>query len=201
MGDVAKKIITYDDLYNVPQDMVGEIIEGELITNPRPGGPHALVASSLGIKVGSSFQFGEADGPGGWWIIDEPQLYFEKSPEPLSMVPDIAGWKKEKMPTPPKDYKFNIVPDWVCEIASSSTALYDRRSKMPKYAEFGVNYLWIISPEHKSLEVFKNREGSWLVLSIFGENDKVRAEPFDAVEIDLSYLWMPEDVVNEGGKE
>lgn len=184
MTETAKKPATYEDLFALPEHVVGEILDGELIVSPRPASRHARTSSSLGGILVPPFDHGDG-GPGGWWIIDEPELHLERD----IMVPDLAGWQRERMPEFPDVVYFEMVPDWVCEIASPSSGRLDRMRKMPKYAKYGVEFAWIIDPVARSFEVFRRANNSWTTVDV-GEEDTVRAIPFDAVEIDLSRLWI-----------
>jgi Uma2 family endonuclease len=179
---------TYDDLLAVPENIVAELIDGELYASPRPRGPHSLAHSSLGMLLGSPFQLGR-NGPGGWWIIDEPEIHFGPRVDTQVAVPDLVGWRRERMPEIPEDHRFRVVPDWICEIASPSTAHLDRVVKMPLYARHGVAYAWIIDPEPRTLEVFRLDQGRWILLATYGREQRVNAEPFEAIELDLRYLW------------
>jgi Uma2 family endonuclease len=127
MSAVLKTTDPYDQLLNLPEHLVGEIIGGQLHTQPRPAGPHALASSSIGGELYSPFQKGRG-GPGGWWIIDEPEIHFVRDVEVL--VPELAGWRRERMPSLPLDHRFEVVPDWVCEVLSPSTHKKDRILKM-----------------------------------------------------------------------
>lgn len=175
---------TYEDLVNLPENMIGEIIEGELYASPRPAGPHTNFVSALAMIIGSAYHLG-INGPGGWWILFEPELHLP----PHTLVPDLAGWRRERMPEIPKTHKFTIPPDWVCEVLSGSTARIDRAKKMPIYASYGVAHAWIADVEQRFVEVKRLHDGKWLELVTFGGNDKMRAEPFDLVEIDLPSIW------------
>ena len=135
MAETARAYSLYDQLINLPETLTGEILNGQLHTQPRPVGPHALTGSSLGDELVGPFQKGRG-GPGGWWIIDEPEVHFVRDVEVA--VPDMAGWKRERMPSVPRDHRFEVVPDWVCEILSASTASKDREIKMPLHAAHGV---------------------------------------------------------------
>ena len=117
--------------------------------------------------------------------LTEPELQLG----PHVMVPDIAGWKKERLPHPPSGNSIEVAPDWISEILSPSTVRIDRIRKMPQYAAFDVKHAWLIDSVAKTLEAFKLDRGGWKLLGTYGERDKVRVEPFDAVEIDLSVLW------------
>lgn len=178
---------TYEDLCNVPENMTGEIIDGELIVTPRPAWRHIDVASSLGGELVPPFRFGRG-GPGGWLIYDEPEIHFGKN----VIVPDLAGWRRERLAFRLDEHRFTVSPDWVCEILSPSTARNDRVKKMRVFAQHEVQYAWIIDPILMTLEVFKLESGNWTVRGLFAENEKVRAEPFEEVEIDLGNLWLEE---------
>ena len=177
----------YQQLEALPQNMTGEIINGQLYAQPRPASPHALAGSGLGSDLYSAYHRGR-DGPGGWWILDEPEVHFIRDTEVL--VPDIAGWQRVRMPRLPRDHRFEIAPDWVCEILSPSTAKTDRVIKMPVYAHYGVAYLWLVDPLAHTLEAFALRDGQWTVIGLFQDRDVVRVEPFTAIAIELSGLWI-----------
>ncbi|MCM8595748.1 Uma2 family endonuclease [Accumulibacter sp.] len=177
----------YAQLEALPQDLTGEIIGGRLYTQPRPASPHAVAGSVLGMDLGSAYQRGRG-GPGGWWILDEPELHFVRDREVL--VPDLAGWRRSRMPRPPVDQRFEVVPDWVCEIVSPSTARQDRGLKMPVYARYGVPHLWLVDPLARTLEAFALRDGSWTVIGLLQENDLVSVEPFGEVTLELGALWI-----------
>lgn len=175
----------YEDLVNLPQSLTGEILNGQLHARPRPGGKHILAASSLGGDIGAAYHHGKG-GPGGWCILLAPEIHFLVDEQVA--VPDIAGWQKERMPAMPDGPKFSVVPDWICEVVSPSTESIDRQIKKPLYAHFGVRYLWLINPKVVTLEIYKLMKGGWVSQGQFSGHDKIRAEPFDAVEITLDTL-------------
>jgi Uma2 family endonuclease len=185
MAKVARKKATYQDLFSVPENEIGEIIDGELIVSRRPARPHIHAASTLGIEVGSPYQLGRG-GPGGWVIYYEPELQLGEH----TMVPDLAGWMRERLLPLPAESRITVPPDWVCEVLSPSTVRVDKVRKMPIYARYGISHIWLVDPTAKSLDVFRLDLGKWLLLETFAENDKVRAEPFQEVEIDLGNLWI-----------
>ncbi|MBF0526893.1 MAG: Uma2 family endonuclease [Deltaproteobacteria bacterium] len=185
MSEPARKKATYDDLYSVPDHMIGEIINGELVVTPRPTPKHITAATSLVIKIGGPFRFGDGGGPGGWRIVQEPELRLGEH----ILVPDLAGWRRERLPRLPKENWFEVPPDWICEVLSPGTARTDRVRKMPIYAEFGIPYLWLVDPIIKTLEVYKLESGRWFSLGVYSEDERVRAEPFQEVELDLSLIW------------
>jgi Uma2 family endonuclease len=176
----------YDQLCALPPGKTGEIINGKLHVQPRPAGPHALASSTLGGDLNGPFQRGKG-GPGGWWILDEPEVHFIRDIEVC--VPDIAGWRKERLPKVPQGHRFEIVPDWICEVLSPSTAKTDRVEKMPVYARYGVASLWLVHPIERTLEAYVLREGLWTVVGLFKDNDIVQVPPFDAVALNLADLW------------
>jgi Uma2 family endonuclease len=185
MSMPAKRKAVYDDLYTLPANMTGEIIEGELHAFPRPHSRHGRMATRLSIRIGAPYDFGDSGGPGGWVIIIEPEVMLGEN----LFVPDLAGWKQERLPAPPAENWISVAPDWVCEILSPSTFRIDRVRKMPIYAVHSVPYLWLIDPLNKLLEAFKLKDGAWMLMGNYAENDKARVEPFQEVEIDLAHLW------------
>jgi len=186
MPELARKKASYEDLYSIPENMTGEIIDGELFVTPRPSRRHVGAASSLGYKIGPSYQFGERGGPGGWIILVEPEIGLDED----ILVPDLAGWRKERYPGDEPHNWISVTPDWICEVLSPGTAHKDKVKKMPTYARHGVPYFWLIDPIVKTLDVFNLESGRWVLLSSYAEDDKVRAEPFAEIEFALSDLWQ-----------
>jgi Uma2 family endonuclease len=184
----GKKPATYAEIEALPPHKVGEIVGGSLYVSPRPAMPHATASSGLGALLGSAFQFG-LGGPGGWWILFEPELHLGGD----VLVPDLAGWRRERMPTVPNVAFVELAPDWICEVISPSTATRDRLHKLPAYAREGVSHAWLVDPLARSLEVFRLEEGRWVFLGGGEGEDKARMEPFEAFELDLSLLWIPEE--------
>ncbi len=173
-----------------PEEMVAEIIDGELHLSPRPARPHANVASILGALLLVPFRLGRG-GPGGWVIIDEPELHL--GPRPDKLVPDIAGWRRERLPDAlggddaPAHY--DLAPDWVCEVLSERTRRRDKGPKMRIYAREGVRHLWHVDPLARTLDIFRLQGGDWLLVGSFVGEERVRAEPFEALELELALLW------------
>jgi Uma2 family endonuclease len=188
MATPVKRPATYEDLLQVPSHRVAEIVAGELHVSPRPAFRHALAASRLGVELGGPFDRGRG-GPGGWWILDEPELHLGED----VLVPDLAGWRRERMPELPDVAASALAPDWICEVVSPSTERLDRAKKMQVYAREKVAFLWLLNPRTRTLEVYRLSEGRWLLLATYEGAAGVRAEPFDAVELELSPLWGEED--------
>nr|VFK52008.1 MAG: Putative restriction endonuclease [Candidatus Kentron sp. TUN] len=185
MQHSAEHPATYADVLRAPPEQVAEIIHGHMYTHPRPASRHALAGSSLGVVIGGHFHRMNNGSADGWWILDEPELHQGNQ----ILVPDLAGWRRERMPEFPDAPYFELTPDWVCEVLSPSTARTDRVLKMPLYAAFGVGHLWLIDPGLQTLEVFESQEGKWFLWGTFQENDTVSAPPFDALHFNLGRLW------------
>jgi hypothetical protein len=174
-------------LLDVPEGDSAEIVGGTIRTHPRPGAPHLEASSGLGVLLGGPFQFGFGGGPGGWVILDEPRIRFGDD----CRVPDLAGWHKVRYARPVDSRPYEVMPDWVCELLSRSTAVEDRTEKLPLYAKHGIRHAWVIDAIAQTLEVLRLEAGSWVLAQTFGGDAKVRAEPFEAIEIDLALIWGP----------
>jgi len=186
--DAARRKATYEDLLDLPENVVGEILDGELYATPRPSSPHALAASAIGGDLFSRFSRAP-DGPGqpgGWWILFKPELHLGED----VVVPDVAGWRREKMPVLPNVAAFTQAPDWACEVVSPATAAADRVRKMRIYARESVGHLWLVDPLARTLEVYRLENGRWLVVGTHTGKELVRAEPFAAVELEIVRWWM-----------
>lgn len=174
----------------VPETMVAEIIGGQLYTMSRPGRRHTKASTELIVELGPPFSRGRG-GPGGWVILHEPEIHL--GPKPDKLVPDLAGWHAHRMPdlTGDEDSAFyDVAPDWICEVLSPSTEARDRIKKMHIYQRERVQHVWLIHPLRRTLEVYRLEGAYYLLLGTFGEDNVVRAEPFDAIEIPLQILWM-----------
>ena len=183
----GKKPATYEDIEALPVGWVGEILEDELVASPRPALGHAHAASVLGARLLNPFSLGEG-GPGGWWIFDEPELHLGRD----IVVPDLAGWRRERLPRPPAPEEpfMTLAPDWVCEVLSPSTREVDRERKLPFYHREGVAHAWLVDPLARTLEVFRRESSGWRLTATHAGAETVRAEPFDAVPLGLGVLWL-----------
>lgn len=178
----------YAELEKLPENLVGEILDGELFASPRPASPHAFATAVMGSEIVNRFH-GPADGPGapgGWWVLFEPELHLG----PDVLVPDLAAWRHGRMPRVPSVSFFTLAPDWVCEVLSPSTAQIDRVRKMRIYAREAVGHLWIVDPLLRTLEVYRRGDEHWIVDANFAGADGARAEPFAQVELALSRWWL-----------
>ncbi|QRN98874.1 Uma2 family endonuclease [Archangium violaceum] len=176
---------TYADLEELPPNCVGEIIEGELHVSPRPRPMHARAAGRLFNALDSFDQDAGEEGPGGWVLLYEPELHLGRE----VLVPDLAGWRRERMPELPEEAAFTLAPDWVCEVLSPSTAVLDRGQKQKSYAREGVQHLWLVDPAVRSLEVYRLERGDWVLLGKHKGEAKVHAEPFEVLALELGRLW------------
>ena len=182
----ARRRATYQDVVEAPEHLVAELIDGELITSPRPASPHALAASAMSMDLSPFHQPpGAAGKPGGWWILYEPELHFGDD----VLVPDLAGWRRKRMPEFPNVAWFAQAPDWACEALSPSTRSLDRDRKMPIYAREGIGHLWLVDPLARTLEVYRLAGGRWPLAATHQGGALVRAEPFEALELDMRRWW------------
>ncbi len=185
MAQPRIKPATYADIEALPENMVGEIVHGVLYAHPRPSPRHGKASSNIGYELMGPFDRGRS-GPGGWIFIDEPELHLG----PHVLVPDIAGWRRERLPNMPTTAYFETPPDWVCEVLSPSTARLDRTAKLAVYGAFKVPYAWYVDPLARTLEVFElTPDGRWAIAATFADTDAVTAPPFEAHTFGLDVLW------------
>jgi len=182
MGE--RRLATYDDVVSAPRHVVAELVQGVLHTHPRPRLKHAAAASALGEELGPPFRRGRG-GPGGWVLLDEPELHLGED----VLVPDLAGWRRERMPELPDAPYATLAPDWICEVLSKSTEAFDRATKLPIYGHERVRHVWLVDPEVKTLEVFRLETEHYLLVATHSGDAGVRAEPFEAIELELGLLW------------
>ena len=175
---------TYRDVLDAPPHKVAEIVGGALHLQPRPAFRHALAGSVLGAELIGPFHRGRG-GPGGWWILNEPELHFGGD----ILVPDLAGWRRARMPEFPDAAWTALAPDWVCELLSPSTRKLDLEGKRPIYAREGVGHLWLVDPAARTLEAFALRKGVWTPAGRARNSQPVRFPPFEAVAFPLDALW------------
>ena len=184
MNRPAHRFATYADIEALPPNIVGEIIDGALVTHPRPSPRHAVASFALGGVLTDPFQKGSG-GPGGWVFFAEPEVHLGSH----FLVPDVAGWRRERLSTYPETNYFETAPDWICEILSGSTERRDRGRKRWIYAEFGVGHLWLLDPRVQVLEAFALSGREWSLIGTWTADDSVCAPPFEAVPFPLADLW------------
>lgn len=140
---VGVRPATYEDLLQIPDHLVAEIVDGELHTSPRPAPRHADAATGLSAALRAPFDRGRG-GPGGWRILIEPELHLGSE----VLVPDAAGWRRERLPRLPETAHLTLAPDWICEVVSPSTAALDRGAKLRSYAHEGVSHSFSQEESH-----------------------------------------------------
>jgi Uma2 family endonuclease len=187
----ARKKAGYEDVLNAPEHMIAEVIDGTLYTLPRPAPRHAAAASGITIDVGGFGRRRGGGGEGGWRILAEPELHLGEE----IVVPDVAGWRRERMPQLPSEAYFTLPPDWVCEVISPRTARIDRTTKKRIYARHRVEWLWLVDPAARTLEVLQLADEFWQEVQLFSGDERVHPLPFEGLEVDLSLWWegAPED--------
>lgn len=188
MAETAARLKGWQDVLAAPEDLKAEVLAGELFTMPRPHPRHGWVQAVLSSDLTAPFGQGRG-GPGGWWILIEPDVLF--GPHDI-VSPDLVGWRRDRVPAFPDEQPISIRPDWICEVLSPRTASRDRTSKSDLYLRSGVPDYWLVDPAARILEAFELEEGGWLRLGAWGDGDRARIRPFDAVEIEVGALFPPE---------
>lgn len=187
---------TYADLQALPDDVVGQIVDGELFTHPRPAVRHAYALGRLFSTL--HLGFGKPPGPapklGPWTFLPEPELRMDRH----VLVPDLAGWKTERLAGIPSDEWGHIVPDWVCEVLSPSNRRLDLKLKVLVYRKFGVRWIWHLDPTFRTLQILSLEPNGYLIDDVFSHDDTARARPFDAIDLRLPELWVPEPEGSSG---
>lgn len=172
----------------MPEHLVGEIMNGELVTTPRLTAESQLAKSVLAAALArAQGAMSPANDRRGWWIFDQAKVRLGAH----LLVPDLTGYRRNRMVRPPEQGRFESAPDWVCEVISAATAVIDRTRKLRIYADHGVCWLWLVEPQHRTVEVLWLEGDEWVVAGAFGGEDRVHMPPFDNIELDLSALWTP----------
>jgi Uma2 family endonuclease len=187
MAEAARRPATWEDLVRLPEDTKAEILAGEMLFSPRPRPGHSRTQTTLGTSIGGPFDMGPS-GPGGWWILTEPEIAF--GPHDI-LAPDLAGWRRERVPVFFRERPIAVAPDWVCEILSPSTARLDRVRKPEVYLRAGVSFFWLVDVDNRTLEAFEAREGRWLRIGGWSDGDTPRVPPFEAIELDVTRVLPP----------
>jgi Uma2 family endonuclease len=183
-AEPARRHASYEDVLQAPDNVVAEVLNGDLYTSPRPAGRHAEAASVLGMDLGGAFHRGRG-GPGGWIILFEPELHFARD----ILVPDLAGWLRSRLPAVPATPFLELPPDWVCEVVSPGSERIDRERKLPIYARERVSHVWLVDPLERMIEVYRLDGDGYRLVVTRGGTDRVRLEPFAAIELELDALW------------
>jgi Uma2 family endonuclease len=179
-----KKLATYQDVIDAPEHMIAEIVDDELYLSPLPALPHASAATALGALLKPGFEWGRS-GPGGWLVLPKPESHFRRD----VLVPDLAGWRRDRLPRLPNVAFMTLAPDWICELLSTSTTRLDRLKKLPVYAREGVSHVWLVEPLRRTLEVFRLESNRFTAVRQYHDEATARIEPFEDLEFEFSLLW------------
>lgn len=191
LGKPAKGLATYDDLLATPENVRAEVIAGTVVTSPSPLPRHSKVQRAVGRFVGGPFDDDDGrGGPGGWWIFVEVDVTLG---EHDIVRPDLAGWRRGRLPRPGAERPIKVVPDWICEVVSPSTASRDRVTKRSLYARAGVAHYWLIDPQARVLEALTLREGSWIEAGVYDDTATAQIQPFEAIDLEVGRLFLPLD--------
>jgi Uma2 family endonuclease len=191
MASPQRKSATYADLLALPAETRAEVLGGQIVVSPSPLPRHSKAQGSARRFLGGPFDDDDGHGgPGGWWIFVEVDV--KLGPHDI-VRPDLAGWRRERLPNPGSVRPIEVVPDWVCEVLSPSTAAYDRILKRRLYASSRIPYYWLIDPELRALEALQLREESWVELGVYDDTAKARIAPFDAIELEVGRLFLPKE--------
>jgi len=191
MASPQRKLATYADLLALPQDTRAEVLAGDVVLSPAPLPRHSKAQGSARRFLGGPFDDDDGrGGPGGWWIFVEVDVMLG----PHDVVrPDLAGWRRERLPQPGRVRPIEVVPDWVCEVLSPSTAARDRIIKRRLYAQAGIPFYWLIDPELRAVEALALRDGVWVEIGVFDDTATARIAPFDAIELEVGRLFLPKE--------
>lgn len=197
MSIPAGKLATYDDLFRLPDDVRPEIIAGQIVTSPAPLPRHSRVQRALGRFVRGPFDDDDGrGGPGGWWIFVEVDVRLTPHD---AVRPDLASWGRERLPRPGNARPIDVVPDWICQIASPSTAARDRATKRALYAKHGVRHHWIVDPNARTLEALELSDGRWVEVGAYDDRAAARIAPFSEIVLEVGRLFLPPEA--DGGTD
>ena len=180
MDDPFKRNAKYGDLYGIPDGTVGELIDGNLYASPRPRINHAMMIGALHLELA---RFIRDLSPAGWVIVIEPEVRFGQD----VLVPDLAGWRRKRMPKVPDVSSIKLAPDWVCEGLSPSTALLDKGRKREVYARSGVPHVWYADPRTQDIDVLRLK-GKTYTIVMTATRGRVVIEPFTKT-LNLDRMW------------
>jgi Uma2 family endonuclease len=195
MAAPARDPATYADLLKLPDAVRAQILSGQIITAPAPLPSHSKVQGAVRRFVGGPFDDDDGHGgPGGWWIFVEVDVQLDVH---NVVRPDLAGWRRARLPDPGEQRPISITPDWVCEVLSPSSVAYDRVTKSRLYAANGIRHYWIIDVDARTLEAFELVEQRWVLAGSYDEDALVRVAPFVEVELPVGRLFLPRPARSE----
>jgi Uma2 family endonuclease len=189
----AKRLATWEDLLATSEDgRKYEILSGTLEALPSPLPGHRFAQGVLVSELHAPF-FGGRGGPGGWWILIEPDIFLGVND---IVSPDLVGWRRERVPAFPATRPIETVPDWIAEVLSPTNERRDRVHKAELYLTVGVPFCWIVDVAERTLEAYRSREGAWVRLGAWTNEDTSRIPPFEAIELDVGSPFPPPDATS-----
>jgi Uma2 family endonuclease len=189
MSRHAQRLATFEDLLKLGEDVRAEVIAGELLASPAPLPRHSKAQGAIRRFIGGPYDDDDGHGgPGGWWIFVEVDIRLTTH---NIVRPDVAGWRRERLAQPGGVRPIEVIPDWICEIASPSTAARDRVTKRALYARHRVPHYWIVDPEARTLEALILDGDHWTEAGAWDSSAVARIPPFTDVEIEVGRLFLP----------
>ena len=178
---------TVADWLAQPEDARIELIDGELIPKAAPTFEHGQAQLATGVAIGGPFgrKPGGPDAPGGWWLASEVDVLLDGR----GYRPDLAGWRRDHVPVMPRERPVMVRPDWLCEIVSESNRATDTIKKLRRYQQAGVPHYWILDQSARALTVYRNHADGYVIALAAEVGERVRAEPFDAIELEVAALF------------
>jgi Uma2 family endonuclease len=178
------------DLLAIPEhERFHELIAGEIVPKASPSAEHGTAQRKLGEFVGPFDRRPGSRWPGGWWLMTEVEVEFDTSE---TYRPDVVGWRRDRVAERPRGNPVRLRPDWIAEILSPTNSGTDRVTKLNAYHRFEVPHYWILDPDEQTLSAFRWTETGYLLVRAAGAGDRVRAEPFDAIELDVAEIFGAE---------
>jgi Uma2 family endonuclease len=191
MASLAPKLATYDDLLGLQEDVRAEVIAGQILVAPSPLPRHSRAQRVLGRFVGGPYDDDDGrGGPGGWWIFIEVDVQLGSHD---IVRPDLAGWRRTRLPHPGAMRPIDVAPDWVCEVISPSAAARDRVIKRDLYARHRIPHYWLVDPEARTLEALELTGDRWVEIGAWDETASARIAPFADVELEVGRLFLPRE--------
>lgn len=188
MSDTAHRLATFADMATLEAEgRCIELVGGGIVDKASPSAAHADAQGALAALLRPRFHRQDGDEPpGGWWILPEVDIAFGLHDV---LRPDVAGWRRARVPVRPSSYPVDVSPDWVCEVLSPSTAHRDLGVKREIYHRHEVAHYWVVDVEKQILLVYRREPAGYTLVLSAGPGERVRAEPFDACSLDMDELF------------
>ncbi|MBI2390908.1 MAG: Uma2 family endonuclease [Deltaproteobacteria bacterium] len=198
MANAAHRRATRDDFARaIAEGRAVELIAGELIERAAPTFDHGQAQSKVNGQLDAFNRSGGGPrGPGGWWLATEVEVLYPKFEEVFRH--DVVGFRRDRQPARPSSFPVEERPDWACEVLSTSTRrgaarragrVYDLVKKQRTLHAHGVPHYWLLDPDAEVLTVLRWSEPGYVQILTATVGERVRAEPFDAIELSVSELF------------